>query len=196
MCLVRQVLDIETGFNSTLLNLNPDGWINGVTTEKSWRMLYGMDVAVERQLIIAGAPPCIADTPREGAPPRKAPPAGISYSAACCTAVHSAHPCAGDSHGRVHFVDARAPELAATCQLHKKGNKVNSVHVNPRNCNLLLTGSNDWTARLCDIRCMSSSVGPSGSGVCHPRPRPGTCNEALSLSAPADKAGGGEPLMR
>ena len=51
-----QVFDIETGFDSTLLNLNPDGWVEGVTTEKSWRMLYGMDVGVERQLIIAGAP--------------------------------------------------------------------------------------------------------------------------------------------
>jgi hypothetical protein len=53
---MRQVFDIETGFDSTLLNLNPDGWVEGVTTEKSWRMLYGMDVGVERQLIIAGAP--------------------------------------------------------------------------------------------------------------------------------------------
>ena len=77
----------------------------------------------------------------------------------------------GDSHGRVHFVDARARELVATCQLHKKGNKVTSVHVNPRDCNLLLTSSNDWTARLCDIRAMSSSVGPSSPGVlcCPPR---------------------------
>ena len=62
MCLCQQVFDIETGFDSTLLNLNPDGWIQGVTTEKSWRMLYGMDVGVERQLIIAGARfPCTAD---------------------------------------------------------------------------------------------------------------------------------------
>ena len=51
------MFDVETGFDSTLLNLNPDGWIEGVTTEKSWRMLYGMDVGVERQLIIAGARP-------------------------------------------------------------------------------------------------------------------------------------------
>jgi DNA damage-binding protein 2 len=71
----------------------------------------------------------------------------------------------GDSHGRVHFVDARSREPVAACQLHKKGNKVTSVHVNPRNCNLLLTASNDWTARLCDIRAMSSSVGPSSSGA-------------------------------
>ena len=113
---------METGFDTTLLNLNPDGWIEGVTNERSWRMLYGLDVGVERQLIIAG-----------------------------------------DSHGCVHFGDARSHALVAHQQIHKKGNKVNSVHVNPTDCNLVMTGSNDWTARLCDIRNLSSSVGPSNA---------------------------------
>lgn len=33
----------------------------------------------------------------------------------------------GDSHGCVHFVDARAQKLVAAIYLHKKGNKVGSV---------------------------------------------------------------------
>jgi hypothetical protein len=41
--------------------------------------------------------------------------------------------------------------------------QVNTVHVNPMNCNLMMTGSNDWTARIFDIRAMSSSVGGSSS---------------------------------
>lgn len=45
-----QVFDIETGFDTTLLNLNPEGWIEGVTTERSWKMLYGMDVCTQRQV--------------------------------------------------------------------------------------------------------------------------------------------------
>ncbi len=41
--------------------------------------------------------------------------------------------------------------------------QVNTVHVNPMNCNLMMTGSNDWTARIFDIRNMPSSVGSSSS---------------------------------
>jgi len=33
-----QVFDIETGIDSVLVDLNPGGWIHGVTTEKSWNM--------------------------------------------------------------------------------------------------------------------------------------------------------------
>lgn len=48
--------------------------------------------------------------------------------------------------------------------------QVNSVHVSPVDCNLLLTGSNDWTARLFDMRRIPSSVGSSSdsssNGAC------------------------------
>ncbi len=33
-----QVFDIETGIDETVIDLNPGGWIPGVTTEKSWNM--------------------------------------------------------------------------------------------------------------------------------------------------------------
>lgn len=49
-----QVFDVETGFDTVVLNMNPDGWIPGVTNERTWIMLYGLDVCTERQLIIAG----------------------------------------------------------------------------------------------------------------------------------------------
>jgi len=36
------------------LNLNPDGWIEGESNERNWKMLYGMDVSWHRNLILAG----------------------------------------------------------------------------------------------------------------------------------------------
>ena len=40
--------------------------------------------------------------------------------------------------------------------------QITSVHVNPVDCNLLLTASNDWEVKLCDLRMLhslSSAVG-------------------------------------
>ena len=82
-----QVFDVETGFDRTLLDLNPDGWIPGVTNERNWVMLYGLGVCQERSLIAAG-----------------------------------------DSHGFVHMVDARAEKPLGRHQIHRKGNKVRSEY--------------------------------------------------------------------
>lgn len=49
-----QSFDIESGCDTELLNLNPDGWVEGVSNERNWRMLYGMDVSWHRNLILAG----------------------------------------------------------------------------------------------------------------------------------------------
>ena len=49
-----QELDIETGSDNELLNCNPDGWIPGVTDEKSWIMLYGLGVSWRRGMIAVG----------------------------------------------------------------------------------------------------------------------------------------------
>ncbi|KAK9845886.1 hypothetical protein WJX81_005132 [Elliptochloris bilobata] len=111
-----KVFDIETGLDNVIIDLNPGGWIPGVTTEKSWNMLYGLGACGERGLLITG-----------------------------------------DTRGCLHLGDARAGKAVGRHQLHKKGNKVNSVHVHPVDCNLLLTGSNDWTARLADLRCLTSA---------------------------------------
>ena len=37
-----------------LLNLNPEGWIPGVSNEKNWGMLYGLDVCGEKNLVLTG----------------------------------------------------------------------------------------------------------------------------------------------
>ena len=42
--------------------------------------------------------------------------------------------------------------------------QVNSVDVNSADPNLLLTGSNDWTARLTDLRCLTSAHSEPDSG--------------------------------
>ena len=38
--------------------------------------------------------------------------------------------------------------------------QVTTCHVNPVNSNLLMTSSNDWTAKIFDIRHMSTAVDP------------------------------------
>ena len=52
MCV--QTFDIETGSHSELLNLNPEGWVEGVSNERNWGMMYGMDVSWHRNMILAG----------------------------------------------------------------------------------------------------------------------------------------------
>ena len=49
-----QVFDIETGHDRVLLNLNPEGWIVGVTKEKDWKMLYGLDSNKARGMLATG----------------------------------------------------------------------------------------------------------------------------------------------
>ena len=49
-----QELDIETGSHKELLNCNPGGWIEGVSNEKTWNMLYGMGVSWRRGMIACG----------------------------------------------------------------------------------------------------------------------------------------------
>ena len=49
-----QTFDIESGCDSELLNLNPEGWLAGVSNERNWGMLYGMDVSWQHNMILAG----------------------------------------------------------------------------------------------------------------------------------------------
>eukprot|EP00891_Asterochloris_glomerata_P004616 jgi/Astpho2/4616/Aster-00190 len=124
-CLHQSMFDIETGADTELLNLNPEG----VSNEKNWGMLWGLDVDKVRNLA-----------------------------------------CVGDSRGFVHLCDTRSPRLIGQHQLHKKGNKITSVHVNPADCNLLLTASNDWEVKLCDLRMLHSiSNAAAGPKMKHPR---------------------------
>eukprot|EP00803_Ostreobium_quekettii_P006654 evm.model.scf_1440.1 EVM.evm.TU.scf_1440.1 scf_1440:1249-2259(-) len=47
-----KALDIETGQYRDLLNLNPHGWIQGVSNEKNWGMLYGLAIASQNLAIV------------------------------------------------------------------------------------------------------------------------------------------------
>lgn len=52
--LPMQSFDCETGLDTEMLNLNPEGWIPGESNEKTWKMLYGLAVCDSKNLIITG----------------------------------------------------------------------------------------------------------------------------------------------
>ena len=105
---------VESG---ELLNLNPGGWVPGVSSEKTWKVAVGL----------------------------AALPGGSALLA-------------GDSDGRIHVLDPRAPQGGGGCAaVHGKG-KVNSVDVHPRDPSLVLTAGNDWTVRLSDVRGAAGDV--------------------------------------
>ncbi|GIL75418.1 hypothetical protein Vretifemale_5211, partial [Volvox reticuliferus] len=58
----------------------------------------------------------------------------------------------GDSNGYVHLLDPRTRGSVCSLQLHRKGNKIVSVHMHPLNPLLVLTAGNDHSARIFDIR--------------------------------------------
>ncbi|KAL4435880.1 hypothetical protein ABPG77_000642 [Micractinium sp. CCAP 211/92] len=64
---------------------------------------------------------------------------------------------AGDNFGRLHFVDPRMSMPVASLTVHKKkGSKIQSVHVNPVDSNLVMSAGNDYTARILDIRSLTT----------------------------------------
>ncbi|GFR47465.1 hypothetical protein Agub_g9192, partial [Astrephomene gubernaculifera] len=63
----------------------------------------------------------------------------------------------GDSNGCVHLLDPRTRGSVASLQLHRRGNKVVSVHLHPLHPSLVLTAGNDHSARIFDIRELSSA---------------------------------------
>lgn len=71
---------------------------------------------------------------------------------------------AGDSKGRVYFLDPRCEEPVAVLAAHKKNNKVQSVSVNPVADHLVLTAGNDYQARLLDARCLGDGGAVPSAG--------------------------------
>ena len=71
---------------------------------------------------------------------------------------------AGDSKGKVYFLDPRCEEPMAVVAAHKKNTKVQSVSVNPLADTHILTAGNDYQARLLDARCLggSNTAGTAG----------------------------------
>ncbi|KAK9840258.1 hypothetical protein WJX74_006309 [Apatococcus lobatus] len=76
----------------------------------------------------------------------------------------------GDSKGMVYFLDRRQKDPICCHQLHKKGNKVTSADFHPVDKDLLLTASNDWQAKLSDMRmlCAPLTEGSKGKGQMQP----------------------------
>ncbi|KAG2438921.1 hypothetical protein HYH02_010716 [Chlamydomonas schloesseri] len=86
----------------------------------------------------------------------------------------------GDSNGCVHLLDPRAKGSVSSLQLHRRGNKVVSVHVHPLQPAFILTAGNDHSARIFDIRELSSSFSASAANA----------NASASV-LPGNGAGGG-----
>ncbi|PNH06348.1 Protein DAMAGED DNA-BINDING 2 [Tetrabaena socialis] len=107
---------------------------------------------------------------------------------------------AGDSNGCVHLLDPRTRGPVGSLELHKKGNKVVSVHMHPLNPTLVLTAGNDHTARLFDIRELSSAISAADCRRPSSAPAgPGVASAAVAAAggqaapgrAAAGKGGGG-----
>jgi len=140
-----KLIDVsERAVVSTPLHLNPGGWIDGVSDEKTWGQLAGLDVAAERGLMV-GQKRVKGQWPRARAALADLPPLSLPLPQV-----------AGDTSGRIWLCDARSPTPAGAAQLHKKG-KVHSASLSTADPNLLLTGGGDWTARFHDIRALSLS---------------------------------------
>ncbi len=88
----------------------------------------------------------------------------------------------GDSNGSVHLLDPRTRGAVSSLQLHRRGNKVVSVHLHPLHPSLVLTAGNDHSARIFDIRELSSGLRP-------PPPAEPTAAAARSPAAAAAAAG-------
>ncbi|KAK9810883.1 hypothetical protein WJX73_005316 [Symbiochloris irregularis] len=79
---------------------------------------------------------------------------GMLYGLAVCDSRNLV--IAGDTHGYLHFVDPRTSRRLCQHLVHKRS-KINTIDCNPADANLVVTASNDWTARLFDLRCLPSS---------------------------------------
>lgn len=75
---------------------------------------------------------------------------------------------AGDDIGNLHRVDMRAKKSLPGIEfIHKKGTKVTTLHCNPMAPDLLISGGNDYTAQIWDLRRLES--GESITVLPHPR---------------------------
>eukprot|EP01023_Acetabularia_acetabulum_P057816 TRINITY_DN6749_c0_g2_i1.p1 TRINITY_DN6749_c0_g2~~TRINITY_DN6749_c0_g2_i1.p1 ORF type:complete len:558 (-),score=59.56 TRINITY_DN6749_c0_g2_i1:258-1931(-) len=49
-----KLFDVETGVRKTVEDLNPQGWINGESNIRNWNQFYGLSIAPDASLILAG----------------------------------------------------------------------------------------------------------------------------------------------
>ena len=99
---------------------------------------------------------------------------------------------AGDSKGRVYFLDPRmnyTDSSAASMQIHKKNTKVQSVCCHPvASDHLVLTAGNDYHARLIDLRRLSFSDSSTSTAT-------GTGTSSKAVSSVAEVASFAHPRV-
>ncbi|GLC35552.1 hypothetical protein PLESTM_000336600 [Pleodorina starrii] len=95
----------------------------------------------------------------------------------------------GDSNGCVHLLDPRTRGSVSSLQLHRKGNKVVSVHMHPLHPPLVLTAGNDHSARLFDIRELSSAPSAAAAAAAAAAPPPAAAAAAAIATARTAVAG-------
>ena len=162
------------------------GWIDGVSNEKNWGMLWGLDVDKVRNVACVGDSRgfvhlCDPRSPRligqhqlhkKGNKVRCTGHAPEVRRACCQKAAHN-----GKSPSQLHkqalSAGSAACSASVACQPagHSTSEKrvtavqITSVHVNPVDCNLLLTASNDWEVKLCDLRMLHSISNAAGTAA-------------------------------
>ncbi|GIM03293.1 hypothetical protein Vretimale_8052, partial [Volvox reticuliferus] len=94
----------------------------------------------------------------------------------------------GDSNGYVHLLDPRTRGSVCSLQLHRKGNKIVSVHMHPLNPLLVLTAGNDHSARIFDIRELSSAASAAAAPSSTPPSAPSVAAAAVATARTATAA--------
>ena len=163
------------------------GWIDGVSNEKNWGMLWGLDVDKVRNMACVGDSRgfvhlCDPRSPRligqhqlhkkgnKVRCPAQAPEGRQAWSQKArhnskspSQQLHKQAPPAGS--GACSASVAFQPAGHSTCDKRETAVQITSVHVNPVDCNLLLTASNDWEVKLCDLRMLHSISSAAGAAA-------------------------------
>ncbi|KAG1337713.1 DNA damage-binding protein 2 [Cocos nucifera] len=143
--------DLETGTSFFLLDLNPEGW-NGPAT---WRMLYGMDINVEKGLLLVADNFGYLYLVDGRLKTRIAGPIVIHKKGSKVVGLHC-NPVQPDiflSCGNDHFAriwDARRLEAESSLASLAHGRVVNSAYFSPLTGNKILTTSQDNRIRVWD----------------------------------------------
>ena len=147
---VQATVDGEAG----LLDLNPGGWVQGVTREADWLTVQGLAACPPASpaagcLLAGGSDGCVyVLDPR-------APPAAAA----------TGRPGAGGGGAAAGGVPA--------ARVHRKG-KINSLSVSPADSTLVLSAGNDWKCALSDLRCLGEASGLAALAPATPRATPPT----------------------
>jgi len=153
-----------------LLDLNPGGWVQGVTREADWLTVQGL----------AACPP-------------SSPAAGCLLAGGSDGCVYVLDPRAGGGHrpGRPGAAGAAGGGPPAA-RVHRKG-KINSLSVSPADPTLVLSAGNDWKCVLSDLRCLGEASGVASLAPATPRVGGGGGGgggSATTTSPPASKGKG------